>query len=68
MGMTGSERAADCCVCAVAAAPPAMLLDGGPLPVTVSSRYVVVMDGVFGDCKRNELEAGYPTGAGNRPD
>ena len=47
MGMTGSESA-DCCVCAVAAAPPARLLEGGPLPVTVSSRYVVVIDGVFG--------------------
>ena len=53
MGMTGSERAADCCVWEVAAAPPAMLLDGGPLPVTVSSRYVVVMDGVLADCKRS---------------
>ena len=48
MGMTGSERAV-CCVCAVAAAPPARLLDGGPLSVTVSSKYVVVIDGVFGD-------------------
>ena len=46
MGMTGSESAD--CVCAVAAAPPARLLEGGPLPVTVSSRYVVVIDGVFG--------------------
>ena len=49
MGMTGSERA-DWCVSAVAvAAPPARLLEGGPLPVTVSSKYVVVIDGVFGD-------------------
>ena len=49
MGMTGSERA-EWLVCAVAAAPPARLLEGGPLPVTVSpSRYVVVIDGVFGD-------------------
>ena len=55
MGMTGSEMALEWLVCdAVAAAPPARLLEGGPLPVTVSpSRYVVVIDGVFGDCKFN---------------
>ena len=53
MGMTGSEMA-EWLVCAVAAAPPARLLEGGPLPVRVSpSRYVVVIDGVFGDCKFN---------------